>query len=283
MLGIIAVVVFACTVPVTRLAVQSLDPFFVTALRALFGGVGALAALLVMRAPQPTSDAWAPLAIIAFCVVLGYPICAAIALTSVPASHSGVVLGIMPIATAVAAAVIAGERPSFGFWMIGLLGAALVVAFALRHGGAGAFAAGDVLLGAAVVCGAVGYTLSGRLARTMPGWLIISWCLVIVLPIAILATGLLWPRDAAVVPARAWIEVAFLGLFPQFIGFFFWNKSLAIGGIARVSQIQLIQTFVILGLAAVLNGESIDAETLVFATAVVAVVVAGQRMRVRVR
>jgi drug/metabolite transporter (DMT)-like permease len=200
---------------------------------------------------------------------------------SVPAAHGGVVLGILPLATSATAVLLAGERPSLGFWLVGALGTALVIAFAVRHGGTGALAAGDLILVAAIAAAAIGYTLSGRLTLTMPGWEVISWACLISLPVAAIATLALWPANLADLPREAWIALGFVGLFSQFIAFFAWNAGLAMGGISRVGQVQLLQTFMIVALAALVNGEAIDAETLLFAAAVVATVMIGRRMPIR--
>jgi drug/metabolite transporter (DMT)-like permease len=213
--------------------------------------------------------------------VLGFPALSALAMTSVPVAHGGVVLGILPLATSAMAVLLAGERPSIGFWIAGAAGAALVVAFALRHGAAGTLAGGDLLLLGSIATSAIGYTLSGRLALTMPGWEVISWACAISLPVSAIATFILWPANAVSAPNSAWLAVAFVGLFPQFIGFFAWNAGLALGGIARVGQVQLLQTFMTVALAAIINREAIEAETIAFAAAVVATVMIGRRMPIR--
>lgn len=279
LLGFVGMVIFAGTLPVTRLAVGSLDPFFMTALRAALAGVTACGVLAGSRRRLPPTASLRALVLVAICVVLGYPIFTACALVTVPAAHGGVVLGVMPLASAACATAIAGERPSPAFWLLGLAGAALVAAFALRNGG-GALAGGDLFFLGSIACGALGYTMSGRLTQQMPGWEVISWALAIALPFAALACALLWPAAAADVPLRAWGAVAFLALFPQYIGFFFWNKGMALGGIARISQIQLLQTFVIVALAVPINHETIDFETWAFTGAVAAVVALGLRTRI---
>jgi drug/metabolite transporter (DMT)-like permease len=280
-LGLIGVTIFAGTLPVTKIAVGALDPWFITAARAGIAGVASLVVLLLLRRPVPPRSAWLPLAVIAFALVLGFPALSAFAMRSVPVAHGGVVLGILPLATSMTAVLLARERPSFGFWAAGAAGTALVIVFAIRHGGTGALASGDLILVASIAAAAIGYTLSGRLALTMPGWEVISWACAISLPVSALATFILWPTNAASVPDGAWLAVIFVGLFPQFIGFFAWNAGLALGGIARVGQVQLLQTFMTVALAAIINREAIEAETIAFAAAVVATVMIGRRMPVR--
>jgi len=281
-LGFIGVVIFGATLPVTRLAVESLDPWFVTAARAAIAGVLAAAILIVLRRPFPRRHL-VTLIFIALFIVLGFPALMALAMRTVPAAHGGVVLAILPLATAVAAVAVAGERPSPAFWAWGALGAAIVIVFALRdaiQAGGPALQAGDLLLLLSTACAAFGYAYSARLARTMPGWEVISWAVVLSLPVSGVATWWLWPADAAAVPFDAWVALAYLAVFSQFVGFFAWNVGLAMGGISRVGQIQLLQTFVTLVIAAVLLGEEIGLTTILFAIAVVAVVAIGSRARV---
>jgi drug/metabolite transporter (DMT)-like permease len=279
--GLIGVTIFAGTLPVTKIAVAALDPWFITAARASIAGAASLVVLAALRRPAPPRSAWLPLIVIAFALVLGFPALSALALMSLPVAHGGVVLGILPLATSMTAVLLAGERPSLGFWIAGATGTALVVVFAVRHGGTGALATGDLILIASIAAAAIGYTLSGRLALTMPGWEVISWACAISLPVSAIATFALWPTNAVRVPHDAWLAVVFVGLFPQFIGFFAWNAGLALGGIARVGQVQLLQTFMTVALAAIVNRETIEAETIAFAAAVVATVMIGRRMPIK--
>jgi drug/metabolite transporter (DMT)-like permease len=281
LLGFVGIVIFAGTMPGTRYAIQYLDPYFLTAVRSALAGLAGLITLIVTGRRLPDARTLGLLAFCALLLVLGFPLLMALALVTVPAAHGGVVLGVLPLATAVAAALIQHERPSMGFWIAGAIGAALVIAFALHRSGGGTISAGDILTLLAVPCAALGYTYSARLAATMPGWEVISWSAAMSLPIALVATWLLWPADTSTVPAGGWIALLYLGLMSQFIGFFAWNAGLVMGGIARVSQIQLLMPFVVVLMAAVINREAIDLETILFATAVVATVAIGTRMRIK--
>jgi len=278
-LGLIGMVAFAGTVPATRLAVPAISPWFLTAARGTIAGCLGLAVLLATRRRVPERALWPDLATTTLCAVVGYPLFTALALMTVPAAHAGVVLGITPLATAAAAALLAHERPSLAFWLAGAAGAALVIWFALRRSGGG-LAAGDLFLLGSVASGAFGYTASGRLVRHLPGWEIICWAVILILPLAVPATVLLWPADIASIPASAWAGLAYVGIVSQVLAFFVWNAAMAIGGIARVAQLQLLTPFTIVALAALINGERIEAETVAFAVAVVATVLIGQRMRV---
>jgi drug/metabolite transporter (DMT)-like permease len=199
---------------------------------------------------------------------------------TVPSAHGGIVLALLPLATAAAAVIFAGERPFPAFWLFAALGSAIVLAYAL-HESHLQIVAGDIYLLLSVVVAAIGYAISGRLARTLPGWEVISWALVFGLPVTIGATILFWPHDLAAVPLPAWLGVAYVAVMSQYVGFWAWNAALAMGGVARISQVQLLQPFVTFVLSALVLGETISPEMIGFALAVVAVVALGRRAAVK--
>jgi drug/metabolite transporter (DMT)-like permease len=279
-LGLAGMVCFASTIPVTRLGVRWLDPLFLTMARATIAGFIALGVVLVMRRKPPPRELWLKFAVLAFCVVVAYPLLLALALRIVPASHGGVVLGIIPLAIAAMAALLANERPSAGFWLAGAAGAAIVVGFVLRQGETGGIGPGDLILFVAVIAGALAYTLSGHLSTGMPGWEVITWQLAFFLPITLVATIWLWPAHIEAVPAQGWAALAWVAFISQYFSFVLYNAAMAMGGVARTGQLMLLQPFVIVALSVPINGERLDLETILFAAAVVAVVVIGQRMRV---
>ena len=213
------------------------------------------------------------------CVGILFPLLMSLGMQTVDASHGGVVLGVLPIATALVAVAITHERPRPLFWIASLAGAALVIAFALRQGG-GTLSAGDLLLFAAVAVAAIGYAFSGRLTVEMPGWEVISWVLVLALPISLRRgrADHAGRHDAARRSSHG-SRLLYVALFSQWIGFFAWNAGMAIGGIARVSQVQLLQPFVTFALAALFNGETITPQIVLFAAAVVATVAISTRTR----
>jgi drug/metabolite transporter (DMT)-like permease len=278
-LGLVGVIIFGGTLPVTRLVVQHIDPWFLTAARATIGGVAALIVLLVFRRPMPRGQ-FGSFATLTLCLVLGFPVLSALALTTVPSAHGGVVLALLPLATAAAAVLVAGERPSPAFWFFAVLGSAIVIVFALRDS-ALTIVAGDIFLLLSIIVTAPGYALSGRMARTMPGWEVISWALVLGLPFALPAMIWLWPDNAADVPLPAWLGLLYVALMSQYAGFWAWNAGLAMGGVARVGQVQLLQPFVTFVLAALIVGEAIHWELVAFALAVVVVVALGRRAAVQ--
>jgi drug/metabolite transporter (DMT)-like permease len=281
LLGFLGVCIFAGTLPFTRIAVEALSPGFIAAGRAALAGVLAGTTLLVLRRAWPGRADLLKFALGGLCLVGGFPLFTALAMQSVPAGHGGVVLGILPLATALISALIAGERPSAAFWIAAVIGAGLVVGFTLHEGGGG-FEPGDLYLLAAVLSSSLGYVVSAQLAqRGYAGWEVISWILVVSLPLTVPVSLWLLPPDPAAVPAWSWIGFAYVTLLSQYLGFFAWNAGLAIGGIARVSQVQLLQTFVTLVFAAFLNGERIDALTWLVAVGVVGVVVAARYAAIR--
>jgi drug/metabolite transporter (DMT)-like permease len=278
LLGFVGMAIFGGTLPATRIAVSAIDPMALTALRTAIAGLCSLVLLLVLRRPLPPRRLWLPLAIAMLCVSIAFPFLMALAVQTVDASHGGVVLGILPIATALVAVAITHERPRPLFWIASVAGAALVIAFALRQGG-GALSAGDLLLFAAVTVSAIGYAFSGRLTAEMPGWEVISWALVMALPISLPAAALTMPADLSHIALKPWLALLYVALFSQWIGFFAWNAGMATGGIARVSQVQLLQPFITFALAAFFNGETITLQILLFAAAVVATVAISTRTR----
>jgi drug/metabolite transporter (DMT)-like permease len=280
LLGFIGMAIFGGTLPATRIAVSAIDPIALTSLRTAIAGLCSLILLIVLRRPLPPRRLWRQLAIVTLCVSVLFPFLMALAVQTVDASHGGVVLGILPIATALVAVAITHERPKPLFWVASIAGATLVVAFAVRQGG-GALSAGDLLLFAAVALSSIGYAFSGRLTAQLPGWEVISWALVIGLPISLPATALTMPADLSHIALKPWLALLYVAVFSQWVGFFAWNAGMALGGIARVSQVQLLQPFVTFALAAFFNGETITLQILLFAAAVVATVAISTRTRRR--
>jgi drug/metabolite transporter (DMT)-like permease len=278
-LGFLGVVVFSLTLPLTRYAVQELDPTFVAFGRMLVAAVAGALTLIGMRAPLPRRADLPPLAMVAGGVVLGFPLFSTLALRTVDASHGGVVLAVLPLSTAVAAVLLARERPAPAFWAWAALGASSVLAFALLRG-RGAFTTGDLLLFLACALAALGYAAGGLLARRMPGLQVIAWALLLALPVVIPVNLVLLGRVDLHAGAAAWACFLYVALASQFLGFYFWYNGLAMGGIARVSQVQLLQTFLTLGASALLLGERIDGPTILFALGTIMAVWLGRKARI---
>ena len=280
--GLAGVVIFGLTLPMTRLAVAELDPIFAGMGRSLVAAVLAAGALLATRQRWPERRDLPMLAVTAAGVIFGFPAFSALALVNAPAGHGGIILAILPMATAIASVVIARERPSIGFWMCGLAGSLAVLAFAWLDG---AFAiaglgAADLLFLAAIAAAAVGYTTGAMLAQRLGGWQTISWALIVAAPVLAVVVPMLSGPVNWRASASAWAGFAYVAIMSQFIGFFFWYKGLAMGGVAKVGQVQLIQTFVTLAGAWFLLGEQIGRLEIGFAALVVVIVAMGRRMRV---
>ena len=279
LLGFIGMAIFGGTLPATRIAVSAIDPIALTSLRTAIAGLCSLVLLLVLRRPLPPRALWPQLALTMLCVAILFPLLMSMGMQTVDASHGGVVLGVMPIGTALVAVAITHERPRPLFWIAAVAGAALVITFALRQGG-GTLSTGDWLLFAAVAVAAVGYAFSGRLTSQMPGWEVISWVLVIALPVSLPAAALTMPENVSHIALKPWlVGLLYVAIFSQWVGFFAWNAGMAMGGIARVSQIQLLQPFITFALASFFNDETITLQILLFAAAVVATVAISTRTR----
>ncbi|AIY41211.1 Permease of the drug/metabolite transporter (DMT) superfamily [Collimonas arenae] len=279
-LGLAGVAIFSLTLPFTRMAVAELNPVFVAFGRAVIAALCSILLLWRMKAVRPTTAQWKSLAITALGVVVGFPVFSSVAMRYVPAAHGAIVLGILPLATAMFAALRFGERPSTGFWVAAIVGSAIVVIFALSQDGGGLQLA-DLALLAAVGAAAMGYAEGGRLSQTMGGQQVIAWALLLSLPLLLPITIWLGWRYGVSASPKAWLGFAYVSLFSMFIGFFFWYKGLALGGIARVGQVQLLQPFLTLLGAALLLGEALDGRNMLFALAVLIVVGFGRKMAVR--
>ena len=279
LLGFCGVCLFGATLPMTRRVVLDFDPLPMSALRAVIGGLIAATVLVATGRKLPERHLLPKLLYVTVTFGSGFQVTSAMASVTATSAHGGVVLGLLPLCTALAATIWSGERPSRGFWICSVAGASIIVAYALRQGGGG-LTVGDLWLLGTVCCASTGYVASAELARVMPAWVVISWALVFNLVVSIPALILLWPDDLARVSLRAWGAFAYLTLVSQYFAFFAWNAALAMGGTSRVSQIQLLQTFVTIGLAALLAGETIDAPTMLTAVAVVGLVVFSRRFAV---
>jgi len=279
-LGAIGIAIFSLTLPFTRVAVAELNPVLLALGRAVVAACCSVLLLWWTAAPRPTRSQLKSLIIIASGVVVGFPVFSSIAMSQISASHGAIVLGVLPLATALFGALRFGERPSIGFWITALIGSALVAAFAVEEGG-GSFQLGDLAMLIAVIAAAMGYAEGGRLSETMSGQQVISWALVLSMPIVLPVTIWLAFRYGIKASASAWIGFAYVSLFSMFIGFFFWYKGLALGGIARVGQVQLIQPFLTLLGAAAILGEALELRTFLFALAIISVVAAGKKMAIK--
>lgn len=279
-LGLLAVIIFSLTLPMTRLVVHDVNPVLAALGRALVAAVPAAVLLLWRKQKLPTRAQFKGLCLVVLGVILGFPMLSSWAMQTLPASHGALVNGLQPLMVALFAAWLSHERPSRAFWVCAALGSALVLAYAVIQG-AGTVSAGDLLMLLAIVLGGLGYAEGGRLARDMGGWQVICWALVLASPVLVAPVAWLAWHHHGEIATKSWWAFGYVSLFSQFIGFFAWYAGLAMGGIARVGQVQLLQIFFTMALSALFFGEHIDTFTWVFAAAVVATVVIGRKTAVK--
>jgi drug/metabolite transporter (DMT)-like permease len=270
----VGVTAFSVTLPTQRYAVRELSPWFVSMGRAVVAAALATIALAIARLPFPTRAELRPLIGVAFGVVIGFPGCSTLAVKHIPSAHAAVTNGLLPLATVGLAVAIAGERPTRRWWFATVLGVAALVVFALYTGGS-TVSVGHPLMLAAVGLAAIGYVNGGVLSRTRPGWWVISWGLIVALPVTTTVAALNLPTHRP--PAMTWLAFGYLSAVSMFLGFFAWYAGLARAGFARGGQIQLLQPIESFFWAAVLLSESIGVAELLAGGAVIAALAIGRR------
>jgi drug/metabolite transporter (DMT)-like permease len=278
-LAALGVLAFSFTMPGTVLALDGLNPYLIGVGRAAVAAVLAGAALIAVRAARPTGRQWLGLTAVGFGVVFGFPVLSTLALdTGGNASHGAVVAGLLPAATAVCAVLRTRERPARPFWVASAVGALCITGYALSRGH-GRFSVADLLFVGAMLAAAVGYTEGGRLTREMPGWRVISWALVLTAPVSLPVTCVLMAESHPHWTAKAIVGFGYVSVVSMFVGFFAWYAGLGRVGIARASQMQLLQPLLTIAWAALFLGEHLNPATPVTAVAVVGCVAWTQRSR----
>jgi drug/metabolite transporter (DMT)-like permease len=273
---LIGVIIFSGSLPATRVAVQVFDPILLTGARAAIAGILGLGLLLAFKQRRPSRQDLISLLIVALGVVVGFPLLTAFALQHVTSAHSIVFIGLLPLSTAIFGVLRGGERPKLAFWLFSVLGSVLVAGFAISQG-LTASPLGDALMLAAIIACGLGYAEGAKVSRTLGGWQVISWALVLSLPVMTALTILYWPTSFAGVTAPTWISLAYVSLFSMLIGFVFWYRGLAQGGIAAVGQLQLLQPFFGLALAATLLHEPVSPAMLLVTIGVIGCVAGARR------
>lgn len=271
--GLLGVAAFSFTVPFTRVAVErgGMSPLFVGSARAGVAALLAAAALAMTRQRLLRGIQWVRVAVIAGGVVVGFPVLTSFALTTAPASHGAVVIALLPAATAVMAVLRGHERPPMSFWVMATVGAIAAVVFAaLQDGGLSELHWSDLLLFGAVVAAAIGYAEGGLLARELGSWQTVSWALVLSAPLMIVLTGISMAQQPPSGTPIEWAAFAYLAVVSMFLGFFAWYRGLAIGPMAQVSQVQLVQPVMSICWAALLLHERLTWPTILGGIAVVA-------------
>lgn len=274
--GFIGVLLFSGSLPATKLAILGFSPLFLTFARASIAGLLALAALSIFKQKRPNRKQIVPLIIVALGVVLGYPLLSALALQHITSAHSIVFVGLLPLATALFGVWRGGERPGPLFWLFSIAGSLLVIGYAAAQG-LTASPVGDLLMLAAIIVCGLGYAEGARLSKTLGGWQVISWALLISLPVMLPLSFIYMPASFENINAGAWVSLAYVSLFSMFIGFVFWYKGLAQGGVASVGQLQLLQPFFGLALAAFILHEPVSWGMLLVTIGVIACVAGSKK------
>lgn len=255
--GLIGVILFSGSMPATKAAVLTLTPSFVTATRASIAGLLAIVALILFKEKIPSKKHLSSLIIISLGVVVGFPLLSALALEYMTSAHSLVFLGLLPLSTAIFGVLRGKEKPKPLFWLFSILGAMLIVGFAFTQGVSISPIGDGLMLLAIILCG-LGYAEGAKLSSSIGGWQVISWALVIALPFMLPLMFFLFPTSIKTVEPISWIGLAYISIFSMFVGFIFWYRGLALGGIAAVGQLQLLQPFLGLFLAASILHEQVS-------------------------
>jgi drug/metabolite transporter (DMT)-like permease len=281
--GLLGVAIFSASLPATRVAVLDLDPHFLTYARAAIAGLLGLVLLMTFQERRPRRGDLLPLMLVALGVVVGFPLLTAFALRQITSAHATAFIGLLPLSTAIFGTLRGGERPPWGFWIFALAGSGLVLGYSLCTAGAGGSLIGDLLMVAAILVCGLGYAEGARLSRTLGGWQVISWALVLALPLMLPLALLNAPGSWAAVSWSALAALVYVSLFSMLIGFVFWYRGLALGGIAAVGQLQLVQPFLSLILAAALLHEPVGWPLFGVAAGVVVCVAGAKRLSTQPR
>jgi drug/metabolite transporter (DMT)-like permease len=273
--GLLGVIIFSASLPATRVAVGDFSPLFLTSIRAVIAALLGAALLLLLRQSRPKRKHLGSLMIVALGVVVGFPLMTALALQHITSARSIVFIGLLPLVTAIFGVVRGGERPRPVFWLFSIAGSILVAGFALTQDGSASMT-GDLLMVAAILLCGLGYAEGATLSRSLGGWQVISWALVLALPVMTAAALTVRPDTLYGISLPGWVSLGYVSVFSMLIGFVFWYRGLALGGIAGVGQLQLLQPFFGLLLAGLLLREPV-AWTMIAVTALVAACVAGAK------
>ena len=282
LIGVIGITMFSLTLPFTQMAVKELSPFFVAFSRATIAGFCALILMILGKYKLPTKNQIKRLIIIAIGIVYGFPIFTSMAMTTLPSSHSGIVLGILPLTMSVLAAIRYKEKASLAYWITSIIGASLVISYAFIDNN-GFLIKEDLWLLFAILFVSIGYSEGGNLSKEMGSIAVVSWALVLTLPFNIIATYFFYETSFSSVSLQALISLSYVGLFSMYIGFFFWYKGIAIGGISRVGQVQLIQPFLTIVAAFFLTNEKITFLNILFAIMVLVVIIVGKKTKIEIK
>lgn len=275
--GLFGVVIFSGSLPATRLALQGFEPLFLTYARATIAAIAGALALSFFEQKRPRREDIAGLVIVAIGVVIGFPLLTALALKHITAARGLLYVALLPVMTALFAVLRAGERPRPPFWFFSSAASLLVMGFAFSTGRVVGTLLGDLMMLVAVILCGLGYAEGGRLARRLGGWQVISWALLMTLPVMLPLMLFGWPKNLMTINMPSVLALLYVGLFSMLIGFIFWYRGLAQGGIARIGQLQFLQPFLGLALAAAILGEPIGWSLLVVMMLVIGCVASARR------
>ena len=275
--GLIGVIIFAGSMPATRVAVADFSPEFLTGARAIIAAIFGLICLIMLKQQLPRPHQYKSLLIVALTVVIGFPLLTAFALQSISAARSLVFVALLPLCTAVFGVLSAGEKPSLKFWLFTLLGSSFVIVFMLNNDSTNLISQGDLYMIAAIIACGFGYAEGGHLSKTLGGWQVICWALSLALPFMLIFSLYYIPHNWGDISYSAYAGLFYVSIFSMLIGFFFWYKGLAMGGIAKVGQIQLIQPFFGLMLCAIILGETVSFNMILVSVAVIICVICAKK------
>lgn len=282
-IGFIGMVIFAGSIPATALALEGFSAEFFTLFRAFLASIGAVAFLLVMRSPLPRQHI-PRLIFIALMIAFAFPGFMALSLQNVSPAHGAVVLGIIPIFSSIISVIITGQRPPLGFWITSFTASIIVMGFALHASGTG-LSSGDIYMLIGAFCTALGYNLSAKLSHEMPSWQVIAWALTLTLPLSLIGSIVTWHglpvASVNTSTLMIWAGMLYSGFGAMLLGYWLWNMGLSLGGVARIGQLQYLQVFVTLAMAAVINHDPLRLETVLTAVLVTVLVIIAMRFKAK--
>lgn len=275
----VGVLIFSLTLPVTKIAITQFEPTQLVVWRGLFASLLAGTILLIYRPNFPSKTQWRDLSFCAIGTVFGFPAFLALGLQSVPSSHSAIVVGLLPLTTTIISTFVTKERPSLGFWLVSLMGTAVTLFFVYKQTG-GSPQIGHLYLFISVLMASTGYTFGGRLAKSMGGWQVSCWVILAALPALLIAAFFVDLPQLTAQPTTT-LALFYVAFFSQLIGFFAWYRGMQLAGIARASQVQLLQLFLTIIASSVLVSEALEFEVFIFAALVAVSVWLGTKLRVK--
>lgn len=276
-LGIVSVAAFAMTLPAAKYLLTDLTSLQIGIYRSFLAALAAIPILLIYKVKLPNRSQLKRLFLTSSGIIYGFPILTAVGMEYVPVSHGGVVLAALPLSTAIFGALISKKNPSKLFWFFAILGFSVVLSYTIYTSDVKELYLGDLALLGAVIFAGLGYAQGGLLSSEMPGWQVMCWTLAINFPFLLLLTFLVFEPSNVELSTISWISLSFLAFINSLLGFFSWNKALALGGVSKISQLQLLQVFFTYGYAVLLMDEQWSWITLFTCVVVVIIVIFSKR------